>query len=69
MISAKPWWLMPLAEDLLFWMGPEDFYDMFFDPTAGYYLHPGDELFLWGEGLGYQVLRVEPDEMAERPAE
>lgn len=58
-ISAKPWWLLPMAEDLLFWKGPEGFYDMFFAPTEGYYLHPGDELFLWGEGLGYQLLRVD----------
>lgn len=57
-ISAKPWWLLPIAENLLFWKEPADFYDMFFDSTAGYYLHPGDELFLWGEGLGYQHLRI-----------
>lgn len=57
-ISAKPWWLLPVAETLLFWKGPDDFYDLFFDPTEGYYLHPGDELFLWGEGLGYQHLRI-----------
>jgi len=59
-ISARPWWLLPLAEDLLFWKEPVDFYDMFFGPTRGHYLEPGDELFLWAEGLGYQRLRVAP---------
>jgi 2-keto-4-pentenoate hydratase/2-oxohepta-3-ene-1,7-dioic acid hydratase in catechol pathway len=58
-VSAKPWWLLPMAENLLFWKGPKDFYKMFFTPTEGDYLHPGDELFLWGEGLGYQLLRVD----------
>jgi 2-keto-4-pentenoate hydratase/2-oxohepta-3-ene-1,7-dioic acid hydratase in catechol pathway len=58
-VSAKPWWLLPMAENMLFWKGPEDFYKMFFNPTEGDYLHPGDELFLWGEGLGYQLLQVD----------
>jgi 2-keto-4-pentenoate hydratase/2-oxohepta-3-ene-1,7-dioic acid hydratase in catechol pathway len=58
-ISAKPWWLLPFAENLLFWKTPVDFYRMFFAPTEGDYLYPGDELFLWGEGLGYQLLRIE----------
>ncbi|MBW2476052.1 MAG: fumarylacetoacetate hydrolase family protein [Deltaproteobacteria bacterium] len=57
-ISAKPWWLLPIAEDLLFWKDPEDFYKMFFAPAENNYLYPGDELFLWGEGLGYQHHRV-----------
>lgn len=58
-ISAKPWWLLPIAENLLFWKTPDDFYKMFFKPSEGDYLHPGDELFLWGEGLGYQLLRID----------
>lgn len=58
-ISAKPWWLLPVAENLLFWKDPVYFYKMFFAPTEGDYLYPGDELFLWGEGLGYQLLRIE----------
>lgn len=64
-VSAKPWWLLPMAEDLLFWKGPDNFYDMFFAPTEGFYLHPGDELFLWGEGLGYQHLKVSIPEPGE----
>jgi len=59
-ISARPWWLLPLAEDLLFWKEPADFYDMFFGPTRGAYLEPADELFLWAEGLGYQHLTIAP---------
>lgn len=58
-ISAKPWWLLPVAENLLFWKNPLDFYKMFFAPAEADYLHPGDELFLWGEGLGYQLLRID----------
>lgn len=58
-VSAKPWWLLPMAENLLFWKTPKDFYKMFFNSTEGDYLHPGDELFLWGEGLGYQLLQVD----------
>jgi len=57
-ISAKPWWLLSVAKHLLFWKGPDDFYDLFFDPTEGYYLNRGDQLFLWAEGLGYQQLRI-----------
>ena len=57
-ISAKPWWLLPLAEDVLFWKDPEDFFEMFFAPAENSYLNSGDKLFLWGEGLGYQNLNV-----------
>lgn len=57
-ISAKPWWLLPIVKKLLFWKSTDDFYNMFFSPSKGDYLHPGDELFLWGEGLGYQLLKV-----------
>jgi 2-keto-4-pentenoate hydratase/2-oxohepta-3-ene-1,7-dioic acid hydratase in catechol pathway len=58
-VSAKPWWLLPMAENLFFWKDPKDFYKMFFKSTEADYLHPGDKLFLWGEGLGYQLLQVD----------
>ena len=58
-ITAKPWWVSRLAENLLFWKKPVDFHRMFFGPMEGNYLLPGDRIFLWTEGLGYQELEVE----------
>jgi hypothetical protein len=40
---------------LLFWWRPHDFHDAFFEPDGELYLRHGDQLFLWGEGLGYQL--------------
>jgi len=57
-ITAKPGWLLKFAEKLLFWSDPDDFYRRFFAEARGYYLHPGDRVLLWADGLGYQLLDV-----------
>jgi 2-keto-4-pentenoate hydratase/2-oxohepta-3-ene-1,7-dioic acid hydratase in catechol pathway len=57
-ITVKPYTLFDTLEDVVFWWRPKDWHDMFFEADAGLYLHPGDELFLWAEGLGFQRLRI-----------
>jgi len=39
---------------LLFWWTPRDFHDAFFGSDVHLYLHDGDQVFYWAEGLGYQ---------------
>jgi 2-keto-4-pentenoate hydratase/2-oxohepta-3-ene-1,7-dioic acid hydratase in catechol pathway len=42
---------------LMFWWNARDWHDAFFD-NIGDYLHAGDRLFLWGEGLGCQSMAI-----------
>ena len=58
-VTAKPWWVSRLAENLLFWKDPVDFHRLFFKASEGNYLLSGDRIFLWAEGLGYQELEVD----------
>jgi hypothetical protein len=47
-----------------------DWHDFFFDSDAELYLNPGDEIFLWAQGLGYQrhvVRRVSVGNGTETP--
>ena len=53
-LTAPPRRLATLGRTLLFWRSPRDWHDAFFEPDAGRYLHPGDQLFLWAQGLGFQ---------------
>ncbi len=43
---------------ILFWWNALDWHDAFFRKDVGNYLHDGDALFLWGEGLGCQRLSI-----------
>lgn len=43
---------------VLFWWDARDWHDAFFEKDIANYLHEGDALFLWGEGLGCQRLSV-----------
>jgi 2-keto-4-pentenoate hydratase/2-oxohepta-3-ene-1,7-dioic acid hydratase in catechol pathway len=43
---------------ILFWWNALDWHDAFFGKDVGNYLHDGDALFLWGEGLGCQRLSI-----------
>lgn len=43
----------------LFWWDDEHWHDAFFGKNAHLYLHDGDVVFQWAEGLGYQSHRLE----------
>ena len=43
---------------VLFWWNALDWHDAFFGKDVANYLHEGDALFLWGEGLGCQRLAI-----------
>ena len=47
-----------LLNKLLFWWDALDWHDAFFGKDVANYLHQGDALFLWGEGLGCQRLAI-----------
>lgn len=49
---------LDMLDRLLFWWSPLDWHNAFFNRGKKNYLHEGDEVFLWGEGLGYQRLAV-----------
>jgi 2-keto-4-pentenoate hydratase/2-oxohepta-3-ene-1,7-dioic acid hydratase in catechol pathway len=43
---------------ILFWWNALDWHDAFFGKDVANYLHQGDAVFLWGEGLGCQRLEI-----------
>jgi 2-keto-4-pentenoate hydratase/2-oxohepta-3-ene-1,7-dioic acid hydratase in catechol pathway len=43
---------------LLFWWDARDWHDAFFGKDVANYLHQGDRLLLWGEGLGCQRMAI-----------
>jgi 2-keto-4-pentenoate hydratase/2-oxohepta-3-ene-1,7-dioic acid hydratase in catechol pathway len=47
-----------LLNKVLFWWSALDWHDAFFGKDVANYLHEGDALFLWGEGLGCQRLGI-----------
>lgn len=49
--------LIRFLNNILFWWNARDWHDAFFGNVANY-LHEGDALFLWGEGLGCQYLQI-----------
>ena len=52
-ITSRPQRLIDLLGVVLFWLGPLDWHDLFFGNSRNY-LHNGDEVFFWAEGLGFQ---------------
>lgn len=57
-ITSRPEWMLSVLSKVLFWKSPLDWHDLFFDREADKYLLPGDRLFLWVHGLGYQLLTI-----------
>ncbi len=57
-ITSKPYGLFDLLEDILFIWDPLTWHNIFFTKEANLYLRTGDQLFLWAEGLGFQLLTV-----------
>ena len=57
-ITAKPYQLFNILEKMVFWWDPVDWHNAFFGDDGGLYLHHGDELFFWAEGLGFQHHRI-----------
>jgi hypothetical protein len=62
-ITSKPYGLFDVLEDVIFLWDPLDWHDVFFK-EANLYLRSGDRLFLWAEGLGYQMLTVRQVQVA-----
>ena len=50
--------LIRFMNKILFWWKARDWHDAFFRKNVANYLHTGDALFLWGEGLGFQRLLI-----------
>ena len=50
--------LIRFLNRLFFWWDARDWHDAFFKKDIANYLHEGDALFLWGEGLGCQRLAI-----------
>ena len=50
--------LIRFLNRLFFWWDARDWHDAFFGKDVANYLHEGDALFLWGEGLGCQRLSI-----------
>jgi len=50
--------LLRFLNKVLFWWNARDWHDAFFGRDIANYLHAGDALFLWGEGLGCQRLPI-----------
>ncbi len=58
-LTSKPYPLFNFLKNLLFWMKPNQWHDMFFKGHQTEYLYPSDRVFMWGEKLGYQHLNFE----------
>jgi 2-keto-4-pentenoate hydratase/2-oxohepta-3-ene-1,7-dioic acid hydratase in catechol pathway len=57
-ITGKSQRMVSLLRKVLFWWDPMDWHNVFFDKNAGLFLHDGDEVFFWAEGLGFQHQKV-----------
>ena len=57
-ITSQSHGLLDFLERLIFFWRPINWHDAFFKKDANLYLRTGDRLFLWAEGLGYQLLNV-----------
>ncbi|MCP3902396.1 MAG: fumarylacetoacetate hydrolase family protein [Planctomycetes bacterium] len=57
-ITAKPPGLVDFLQDTLTFLDARDWHDMFFRGSNHMYLHEGDQVFMWIEGLGFQLLTV-----------
>jgi 2-keto-4-pentenoate hydratase/2-oxohepta-3-ene-1,7-dioic acid hydratase in catechol pathway len=58
-ITSKPYPIFNLLKNVLFWVKPNQWHDMFFKGHQKEYLHPADRLFMWAEQLGFQHLDFE----------
>jgi len=58
-ITSRPQYVVDILTFFLCWWDPVDFHDAFFDGTMSLYLHKGDRVFFWAEGLGYQQHPIE----------
>jgi hypothetical protein len=56
--------LLRFLDRVLFWWDALDWHDAFFGKDHENYLHEGDQIFLWAEGLGFQrnLVRLQHDE-------
>jgi 2-keto-4-pentenoate hydratase/2-oxohepta-3-ene-1,7-dioic acid hydratase in catechol pathway len=52
---------------LLFWWDALDWHNAFFRKDASGYLYQGDRVFLWGSGLGFQLLDIHRLQLPELP--
>ena len=50
--------MLRFLNKVIFWWNALDWHDAFFGKDVANYLHEGDALFLWGQGLGYQRLPI-----------
>ena len=57
-LTVKGRGMIRVLNKVLFWWNARDWHDAFFGRSVSNYLHQGDTLFLWGEGLGYQLLSI-----------
>ena len=57
-LTVKGRGLIRVLNKLFFWWNARDWHDAFFGRSVASYLHDGDALFLWGEGLGCQRLAI-----------
>ena len=58
---------LDFLQKVLFWWDAIDWHDAFFGRDRSNYLQPGDEVFLWGEGLGYQHGSIQRFELPPLP--
>jgi 2-keto-4-pentenoate hydratase/2-oxohepta-3-ene-1,7-dioic acid hydratase in catechol pathway len=63
-ITSKAPGLVNFLRFMLSTWTPERWHDVLFEGNLDLYLQGGDRLFLWGEGLGFQLHDVEVDERA-----
>jgi 2-keto-4-pentenoate hydratase/2-oxohepta-3-ene-1,7-dioic acid hydratase in catechol pathway len=57
-ITSKPPRLVDWLQETLTFMDTRDWHDMFFRGSNHMYLHEGDQVFMWADGLGFQLLTV-----------
>jgi hypothetical protein len=57
-LTVKNRSMIRFLNKVFFWWNARDWHDRFFGRDIANYLHEGDKLFLWGEGLGCQRLTI-----------
>jgi 2-keto-4-pentenoate hydratase/2-oxohepta-3-ene-1,7-dioic acid hydratase in catechol pathway len=61
--------MLRVLDKLLFWWDAIDWHDAFFERDRSKYLQEGDQVFLWGEGLGFQRSPVKRLKLPPLPKE
>jgi 2-keto-4-pentenoate hydratase/2-oxohepta-3-ene-1,7-dioic acid hydratase in catechol pathway len=64
-ITSSSETVVDLLDFILFWLDPIDWHNLLFRRNAGLYLHQGDQLFLWAEGLGFQRQTIQRQDSGE----